>query len=690
MSTKKVLVICHDEGSMEPSYEIIKYLKEAGYVADICHINDDDTSIKASRTLSKNLGLSEYEGIVALDGGGDDDSVADLAKKADSQGLVVGGYGKGALLMGKAGLLKDVPVCSGLPSEFYKDAEEVDAPSVRAGNIVTSAGDCAIGFALLLVDALGGEVKNVVKSATDGPVEEASAVIIGPVSNWPAYWPMAREMRASNKSLVLSDPKGIDIKTSSLSGFMFGKNDILPVHGMPIPHFAWIRDDRLPYDDLVRMAEGLEGAGCRGLNSAKAIAELDSRTCRDAIEAFAPKRVPYGTGLLGMAGGKRGRRLVSGLKEIVVRDRGDRYLVSHARQNFLAGEEEVKKLVEARFGGREVLVEQDVRRAMLGDGTYNFEWLMARTGDGWVPCFKFAVSDDEVHSAQDVIRIIFPDDPDGMENKLDEMASMVAMVIQSLVTNPEDLGEVSVVMVTDDDQVLAREANPTTSMRLPSRMCEKRVAFFSGTGFDNARTCRRHPHADDPNHVYVVERELANEGIWLQPNGEIIVDGCDGPYRTRDLQELITDLKYEAIRALEKELELQDGDGQLVKDMSSRKSRRARHRLRMAFEMEFMLGTKRKKLAGMYPSSVAGPYAHLDLSMHERVFPWQEGDDWLADRDKAISDLPRYNPEYEKKNPNDSEGFYYVWEEERRGPSDWLDVLSGEDTAYPMRSILKK
>jgi hypothetical protein len=76
--------------------------------------------------------------------------------------------------------------------------------------------------------------------------------------------------------------------------------------------------------------------------------------------------------------------------------------------------------------------------------------------------------------------------------------------------------------------------------------------------------------------------------------------------------------------------------------------------------------------------------------MHERVFPWQEGDDWLADRDKAISDLPRYNPEYAKTNPNDSEGFYYVWEEERREPSDWLDVLKGEDTAYPVRSILNR
>jgi hypothetical protein len=675
---------------MEPSYEIIKHLKEAGYVTDICHANDDDTAIKASRILGKDLGLSEYEGVIALDGGGDDDSAAALAKKADAQGLVVGGYGKGALLVGKAGLLKDIPVCSGLPSEFYKDAEEVDAPSVRAGNIVTSAGNCAIGFAVLLVDALGGEVKNVVKSANDDPVEEASAVIIGPVSNWPAYWPMAREMMSSHKSLVMSDPKWIDIKTSSLSGFVFGQNDILPVQDMPIPHFAWIRDDRLLHDDLVLMAEGLEKAGCRGMNSARAIGELDSRTCRDAIEALAPKRVPYGPGMLGTVGGRRIRRLVSGIKEVVVRDRGDRYLVSHDRQNFLAGEDDVKKLVEAKFGGRDVMVEQDVRRARLGDSTYSFEWIMVRTDDGWVPCLKLAASDDEVHFAPDVIRLIFPDDPGDMEDKFDEMASMVAMVIQSLVTNPEDLGEMSIVMVTDDDQVLVRGVSPVTSMRLPSRICERRVASSFGTVIDKARTCRRHPHADDPNHVYVVERELANEGIWLQPNGEIIVDGHDGPHRTRDIQELITDLKYEAIQSLEREMELQDDDDQSAKEMAGRKSRRTRHRLRMAFEMEFMLVAKRKKLAGTYHSSVAGPYSNLEMSMHERVFPWQEGDDWLADRDKAISDLPRYNPEYEKMNPNDSEGFYYVWEEERREPTDWLDILSGEDTAYPIRSILKK
>jgi hypothetical protein len=183
---------------------------------------------------------------------------------------------------------------------------------------------------------------------------------------------------------------------------------------------------------------------------------------------------------------------------------------------------------------------------------------------------------------------------------------------------------------------------------------------------------------------------LANEDVWIQPDGSaaMLLDG--EIKRFRDFGELVLSLREEARRALKDEVEAVDEGDMFEARRAARLSLRNRHRLRMAMEMVWLVSGNEVRLAGPYPSTVAGPYSHLELPLHERVFTWQEGDDWLGDREKAISDLPRYNPQYDKITPGSQDGFYYVWDEQRRMPSDWLDIMSGEDSVYPMRNLLKK
>ena len=64
------------------------------------------------------------------------------------------------------------------------------------------------------------------------------------------------------------------------------------------------------------------------------------------------------------------------------------------------------------------------------------------------------------------------------------------------------------------------------------------------------------------------------------------------------------------------------------------------------------------------------------FSEYSRLF---EEEDYLRDKDKFIRDQPRYNPEYEKgADPGDDYGFYFIWNEPRRSPEEWLRSLESE------------
>jgi len=183
---------------------------------------------------------------------------------------------------------------------------------------------------------------------------------------------------------------------------------------------------------------------------------------------------------------------------------------------------------------------------------------------------------------------------------------------------------------------------------------------------------------DDPVTLRaIVEREMAHEGMWLQPDGRLAILE-DGHFKRLPPEEALLDLRKKVLSAIRREIEESHrGKEDVAMKRARRLSRRARHRFFLAFEL---LGANVTTAYGLYPSGVAGPWAHLDIPMFERVFQWQEGDDWLKDREKAISKLPRYNPQY------DLHGFYFKWIEPRNLAYAWENRFN--EGSYPMRNVL--
>lgn len=254
-------------------------------------------------------------------------------------------------------------------------------------------------------------------------------------------------------------------------------------------------------------------------------------------------------------------------------------------------------------------------------------------------------------------------------------------------------------------------------------------------------------HEDDPRVLrMIVEREMANEGMWLQPDGKLAIL-TKGKFQKLETEAALRELKSQALEAIEKEIQEEHrGKNDLPARRAHRAARRARHRFVLAFELlgksgephglshsrfemvdqkptffslpdsdsrksameasnharstgnpvylvadghvmeigpnDVMFeheGAIRRK-ADLYPSGVSGPWSNLDVPMFERVFEYNETDDWLRDREKAISDQPRYHPNY------DSYGFYLKFLEPRNDAYTWSKRY--EEGSYPMRNIL--
>jgi hypothetical protein len=285
----------------------------------------------------------------------------------------------------------------------------------------------------------------------------------------------------------------------------------------------------------------------------------------------------------------------------------------------------------------------------------------------------------------------------------DVVAEIVSLVLQSLMgDDPDGLSELGLtMMMAGTTPVVTRVSalvNPDVAARAHAgRKTLRKMAQAMGVPYEEMAQPQGeelpsalNARAGDPVHRKVIERELAHERIWIQPSGQVAVQTCDGIDKFQSMDDLVEDLKGKAIEALQEEIEVSNSGDELKTAMANKASKRARHRLRLAIEMSFLSAKDaiRTRVAGVYPSSIAGPYAHLELPIQERVFELHEGDDWLTDREKAISALPRYNPEYEKAGSMTSdEGFYFVWDEQNRSPVDWLNVLRG-DTIYKTRNLL--
>ena len=675
--SNRVLIVCSREDSREVAYEIMNHLEEYGYSSCLCNHTDEEieSDVKASVSLSEDTIVADYDAVVFLDDGNDPDNATRLAEKADEAGLVIGGYGPGLLPVREAGALEGHKVCSGVEVKGYdeskKRAEEVDAPAVRNGNVVTARGDCPLGFSILLVDALGGKVKNIVKS--DSSTVDNAALIIAPTSRWARYWGLAIEMEKSGASVILAEWDSIDTDSESIRSALHinpSQRDVKGLKDHPIPKNIWFQEPSMSADEMSDAISEMERIGCVSVNSSGAVSAMHSEEALVLAAAVAGEELRFHSPdevddvLSGTEEGVL--ELLTTDDSLRVSCRGDRVVVSSSDRNLLSTPDTAAEKAKKALRGRRFAA----RKVVTADRRVSLTWRMINPGEGWRVTDRYAQTIDMSGDAVSVLRVVLPDEYEAILQDGDALAEMIGAVIRSLVGDEGSLGEMNIAFKLTGKEMSIGGIFSTVQ--------DDEVTDHSKMASILAPRVR--------NDIYerIVERELAHEGIWLQPDGTIAMRTDDGIDRVPDMESLVDRLKDEAVSAVEEEIDcLKEGRDPSVK---SKKSRWARHRLRAAIEMMQVLGGK-TRMAGVYPSGVAGPYAHLELPMHERVFEWREGDDWLTDREESISNLPRYNPEYIKTSPDDSAGFFAVWPEEARGPTDWLEFLKG-NSVYKTRNLL--
>lgn len=266
----KTLLIASLEASREPALQILTALKEAGYGVDFCRINledeKDQSDIKPDIYLTKHMDLEIYKGIVFLDDGGDPSASKILAKRANEMELAVGGYGLGCEILNDAKLLKGKFISSTLPEEISKGAKIVNSPAVRSDNIVTTGGNCAVGFTFLFIDALGGEKTRTVESNDVRPLAR-SAVIISKLSDWPSHWKVAEDLSKKGATLFIADWDDIDFSTKKINrslaiGPHIDSNVALMKFQFNLPQKVWVKNPSIKEADLNKAKIMLKTAGC--------------------------------------------------------------------------------------------------------------------------------------------------------------------------------------------------------------------------------------------------------------------------------------------------------------------------------------------------------------------------------------------------------------------------------------------
>ncbi len=79
-------------------------------------------------------------------------------------------------------------------------------------------------------------------------------------------------------------------------------------------------------------------------------------------------------------------------------------------------------------------------------------------------------------------------------------------------------------------------------------------------------------------------------------------------------------------------------------------------------------------------AQISGPWANLDLPMKERVWEYEEDEEYFYERQKSRREQTRYNPETNKQ------GFYFVWQDLTRDPYKFEDM--GKDSPYKSRTLM--
>jgi len=226
----KALIVASLDTSQQPAYEIAEAIKKSGYTVDIAHVigeEDDElkTNIRPDVRLTKDMDLANYKGIIFLDYGGDENIASVVAKRASEEELAIGGYAQGCRVLLSAKLLKGKKIPASLPEEFHKGAELVNAPAIRSDKIIISAGNCPVGFALLVVSAMGGKIKkevegNKVVSEQESKPFPRSGLIVASLGQWLDFWDLATKLAETDAVITIAEWDDLDLSKKQIKRFL--------------------------------------------------------------------------------------------------------------------------------------------------------------------------------------------------------------------------------------------------------------------------------------------------------------------------------------------------------------------------------------------------------------------------------------------------------------------------------------
>jgi len=661
--SKRILILGSLETSREAALILSEELKSNGYSPVFCHTGEEDFNIQEDRILEDNMSLTDIVGVVFLDNGGDYDLALKLAEEAYKKDLVIGALGVGCVIAKDAKITKDSILCSGLPEELYEGAKMAEAPAVRSGTLVTCSGskESIRGFAILLVGALGGKYKNMVTSK----VSDENFLVVDKLDNWPSYWKLS-----NNKvRVVLADYADIDFDKGLLSGVSLNsENRSLSLVNGNIPSlFLFLQ--KMPENDIVASVKKLESIGSSSFNSALAMQASGQESVLDSLSLIfdtgkkvEESDVPH----LVEAGSEISLVKEGNLKRVV--GRGNFALVMGTNRHQMVPKENLFKEIE---GGRLFNCK------LVVDGLEALASItIQRKANGWGVTDREALLNNKPAPICVLGNAI--KDFDLFNKKCDILAHQACILVESSLNNPSEFNWLNVLFSSSNNEpkLVKVSAIPKFSQ---SQLAEEPLKT------DLSNIGRQKQLDDIERKKRYLEREMAHEGIFIQPDGSVgITLGEES--KKMDIFNAI-DLMARAFGRVNDEVIALKRTNYDQRELSrlQRISGSFRHKLRVL--MGYWYLNKHSKVAESI-DGVNGWYSNMDLTMKERVATWEEDEEDFLLNDKAIRNQARYRPEYDNNgDQSDTNGFYYVWWEIANEPYYWSRIL--QDGIYPMISQYK-
>jgi glutathione synthase/RimK-type ligase-like ATP-grasp enzyme len=674
----KVLFVAFLEESRPAAYEMIEALKKYGYSSDICFAKQNEekeqkpdtkrtagdeepakteTNLVADLYLNENTDLSMYDGVVFLDDGADAKSAISLAERADEASLAIGGYSHGCHVLFEAGLLKGKFVSVGLPKDYQKGSKAVNSPSVRSDNVVTSAGNCATGFIILFVDALGGEIRKVVESkSTDPLISPRSALVVSRLEEWSEYWELAERLAQKEVSLILADWDDIDAKRGVVKRHLAllprtANKVFLVEQPRIIPDNIWFKQTSIGAKETIAAVAQLESIGCVNVNSSETIRTANDKmaTARllapifyqgdpelfdgDSLERAADKLMMPGTRWTKPPDDSLGRKVmkIQGNGKIAILSRRAK---GGAAEHLLLDRQALLKTLKMKYNFGPFMVQNDLGSMHLGDKNFELRFIMRRGEKGWKSSAEIAraglvISNPDMSSkgikmyscsARQILKTIRPED---WESKLAEarsVAETACIAFQSGLKNPDGANELGVDITLLDGQPMVIEINSVPGLAGVEHAARGKDGFLSlayslGTGAepyddvsaDEVANSRGdvaevlHPRINDQVYRRVVEREMHREGIYFQEEDNLAILE-NGKFEKMDFKEAFRRFKADVRYFMERFRESDDKyDRSKAEDDYDKASnnamvaRKALHRLRLLCEL-YYFETRNKEM----------------------------------------------------------------------------------------------